>query len=105
MMSLKQFTNGKGNYFADTVKSKKDHFVKKFYDILENKDNPTLFCISCSISNYSLNEIIDLNKLLLNYSEKNYLAIIVEEDVNIKLDDLELKNTCIVIYPTCEKKK
>jgi hypothetical protein len=97
-MSINEFNKDKNEEYINCIKSKKDHLVDKFLNVLNNQE-PKLFCIKCLAGEYSLQDIIDLNNLLLKYSAQNYIAIVVEEDKNIDLNNLNLKNTCIVISP------
>ena len=68
-----------------------------------NDNNVKLFCIKCLKGEYSLDEIIELNGLLLNLSSNNYISIILEEDnninINININNLKLKNSCIISAP------
>jgi hypothetical protein len=85
------------NYLND-VKNKTSHIIKKTSDIMNNND-VKLFCIKCLKDEYSIQDIIELNSLLLNYSSNNHMAFIVEKDENKILDNLNLTNACIVEAP------
>lgn len=104
-MNIKEFNKDKQLEYIDCVKNKQIHLSNKTYNIITNNDNSTLFVIRCLYQQYSLNEILELNNLLLNISSNNYLGIILEEDENINLDELDLKNTCIVTYPSSDINK
>ena len=93
-----EFNKDKNKDYINSVKNKKDHLVDKFLNILKNQQ-PALFCIKSLAGEYSLEDIIELNNLLLKYSSQNYIGIIVEEDENINLNNLNLKNTCIIVFP------
>jgi len=85
------------NYLND-VKNKTNHIIKKTLDII-NDNNVKLFCIKCLKGEYSIQDIIELNTLLLNYSSNNYMTFIVEKDENIILNSLHLTNTGILVVP------
>ena len=85
------------NYLND-VKNKTNHIIKKTLDVI-NDNNVKLFCIKCLKEEYSIQDIIELNTLLLNYSSNNHMSFIVEKDENLILDNLKLTNTCIVEAP------
>jgi hypothetical protein len=84
--------------YVNNVKTKTNHIIYKTVCIL-NDNNVKLFCIKCLKSEYSLDEIIELNGLLLNLSSNNYISIILEEDNNININNLKLKNSCIISAP------
>lgn len=97
-VAINNFDQHKINDYLNDVKSKTTHLIDKTLSIKTDNDIK-VFCIKCLKGNYSLQDIIDLNSLLLNYSANNYMSVIVEEDENINFDDLKLVNTCIVRAP------
>jgi hypothetical protein len=100
VMSISDFNDNNNNIekYLNDLKNKTTHIIKKTLDIMEN-DNVKLFCIKCLKGEYSIQDIIELNTLVLNCSSNNYLLFIVEKDENIILDNLNLTNTCIVEAP------
>jgi hypothetical protein len=97
-VNFNDFSKDKCEEYNNTIHSKNNHLIEKFNNILQNQE-PKLFCIKCLAGEYSIENIIDLNRTLLQYCPQNYLAIIVEEDKNINLDNLNLINTCIIVAP------
>lgn len=97
-INFNDFNKDKYEEYINTINSKNNHLIEKFHNIFQNKERK-LFCIKCLAGEYSIENIIDLNRTLLQYCPQNYLAIIVEEDKNINLDNLNLINTCIVTSP------
>jgi hypothetical protein len=94
-MSIHDFNENNIENYLNDVKNKITHIIKKTLHII-NDNNVKLFCIKCLKGEYSIQDIIELNSLILNYSSNNYIAFIVEKDENIILDNLNLTNTCIV---------
>jgi hypothetical protein len=84
--------------YLNDVKNKTNHIIKKTLDTM-NDNNVKLFCIKCLKGEYSIQDIIELNTLLLNYSSNNYMTFIVEKDENIILKNLNLTNTGILVVP------
>jgi hypothetical protein len=94
-LSINQFNESNNSDYLNDVKNKTTHIIEKTLSILNNND-VKLFCIKCLKGEYSFEDIIELNSLLLNYSSNNYVSIIVEKDENINLDNLNLTNTSII---------
>jgi hypothetical protein len=84
--------------YLDELKNKSKHIIKKTLYIMDD-NNIKLFCIKCLKGEYSIQDIIELNTLILKYSSNNYISFIVEKDENIILDNLNLTNTCILEVP------
>ena len=99
-----EFNKDKNKDYINSVKNKKDHLVDKFLNILKNQQ-PALFCIKSLAGEYSLEDIIELNNLLLKYSSQNYIGIIVEEDENINLNNLAINDKIFVYNLKIENNK
>jgi hypothetical protein len=98
VIPINEFVKDNEEYYANTIKSKTEHLRENFLNALRSEE-PQLFCIKCLKGEYSLQNIIDFNNLLLKYSSKNFMAIIAEESENISMKNLNLKNTSIVVAP------
>jgi len=93
---FKNFNQTHYDEYVNNVTNKSIHIIDKTLCILKD-NNVKLFCIKCLKDEYSLEEIIEVNSLLLNLSSNNYISIILEEDINI--NNLILKNSCIICDP------
>lgn len=80
------------------LKNKTNHMIEKTLRIM-NDNNVKVFCIKCLKEEYSIQDIIELNSLILKCSSNNYMSFIVEKDENIILDELKLTKTYILNVP------
>lgn len=98
IVSLHEFIQNDHTKYIHDVTSKLNYLIKKTSDMMYNTDRK-VYVIKCLKNEYTLQDIIDFNNILLTYSSQNYMSIIVEEDSTINLDNITLKNTTIVCAP------